>query len=76
VVLAAVSQALFVVGDSVGHRTRDALHSPFHFPKEAGIARYGEPEEIAELMAFLVSLGARWMTGSTLRMDGGEVKSV
>jgi NAD(P)-dependent dehydrogenase (short-subunit alcohol dehydrogenase family) len=46
------------------------------FPKEAGIARYGEPEEIAELMAFLVSPGAKWMTGSVLRMDGGEVKSV
>ena len=46
------------------------------FPVDAGIARYGEPEEIAELMAFLVSPGARWMTGSTLRMDGGEVKSV
>jgi len=47
-----------------------------NFPKEAGIARYGEPEEIAELMAFLVSPGAHWMTGSTLRMDGGEVKSI
>src|ERR1700728_222988 len=46
------------------------------FPQEAGIARYGEPEEIAELMAFLVSPGAKWMTGSSLRMDGGEVKSV
>jgi len=46
------------------------------FPKEAGIARYGEPEEIAELIAFLVSPGARWMTGSALRMDGGEVKAV
>ncbi|MBV8398579.1 MAG: SDR family oxidoreductase [Acetobacteraceae bacterium] len=46
------------------------------FPKEVGIGRYGEPEEIAELMAFLVSPGARWMTGSALRMDGGEVKSV
>ena len=46
------------------------------FPQEACIARYGEPEEIAELMAFLVSPGARWMTGSTLRMDGGEVKSI
>jgi 3-oxoacyl-[acyl-carrier protein] reductase len=46
------------------------------FPKDAGIARYGEPEEIAELMAFLVSPGARWMTGTMLRMDGGEVKSV
>jgi len=47
-----------------------------NFPREAGIARYGEPGEIAELMAFLVSPGARWMTGSTLRMDGGEVKSI
>ena len=47
-----------------------------NFPKEAGIGRYGEPEEIAELMAFLVSPGAKWMTGSSLRMDGGEVKSI
>ena len=46
------------------------------FPREAGIARYGEPEEIAALMAFLVSPQAQWMTGSALRMDGGEVKSV
>jgi 3-oxoacyl-[acyl-carrier protein] reductase len=46
------------------------------FPKEAGIARYGAPEEIAELMAFLVSPGARWLTGAALRMDGGEVKSI
>jgi len=46
------------------------------FPKEAGIARYGEPAEIAELIAFIVSPKAQWMTGTTLRMDGGEVKSV
>jgi 3-oxoacyl-[acyl-carrier protein] reductase len=46
------------------------------FPKKAGIAWYGEPDEIAQLMAFLVSPEARWMTGSTLRMDGGEVKSI
>lgn len=46
------------------------------FPKEAGIERYGRPEEIAELMAFLVSPGVRWMTGSAVRMDGNEVKSI
>ncbi|WP_031358795.1 SDR family oxidoreductase [Caballeronia sordidicola] len=46
------------------------------FPSEVGITRYGEPEEIAELMAFLVSPAARWMTGSAIRMDGGEVKSI
>ena len=46
------------------------------FPKEARIARYGAPEEIAELMAFLVTPDARWLTGSALRMDSGEIKSV
>ncbi|NKJ51073.1 short-chain dehydrogenase [Burkholderia sp. SG-MS1] len=46
------------------------------FPAEAGIARYGKPQEIAELMAFVVSPAAHWMTGSTLRMDGGEVKAI
>jgi NAD(P)-dependent dehydrogenase (short-subunit alcohol dehydrogenase family) len=42
----------------------------------AGIERYGQPEEIAELMAFLLSPAARWMQGSAIRMDGGEIKSV
>jgi 3-oxoacyl-[acyl-carrier protein] reductase len=46
------------------------------FPREAGITRYGDPQDIAELMAFLVSPQARWMTGATVRMDGGEVKSI
>jgi 3-oxoacyl-[acyl-carrier protein] reductase len=46
------------------------------FPAQAGISRYGQPEEIAELMAFLVSPQAKWMTGSAVRMDGGEIKGV
>jgi 3-oxoacyl-[acyl-carrier protein] reductase len=46
------------------------------FPEEAGISRYGEPEEIAALLAFMVSPEARWMTGTSVRMDGGEVKGV
>ena len=46
------------------------------FLKQAGISRFGEPEEIADAMAFTVSPAARWMTGTVLRMDGGEVKSV
>ena len=46
------------------------------FPEEAGTSRYGQPEEIAELMAFLVSPGAKWMTGTSVRMDGGEVKGI
>src|ERR1700678_3315727 len=46
------------------------------FPEEASIARYGEPEEIAGLMAYLVSKEARWLTGASIRMDGGEIKGV
>jgi 3-oxoacyl-[acyl-carrier protein] reductase len=46
------------------------------FPEEAGISRYGEPEEIAALLSFMVSPEARWMTGTSVRMDGGEVKGV
>jgi 3-oxoacyl-[acyl-carrier protein] reductase len=43
---------------------------------KAGISRYGEPQDIAELMAFLVSPAARWLTGAQLRIDGGEVRSI
>lgn len=46
------------------------------FPAKAGIARMGQPEEIADLFAFLVSPAAKWMTGTSVRMDGGEVKDV
>jgi 3-oxoacyl-[acyl-carrier protein] reductase len=46
------------------------------FPEEAEIARYGQPEEIAELLAFMVSPAAKWMTGTSVRMDGGEVKGI
>jgi 3-oxoacyl-[acyl-carrier protein] reductase len=46
------------------------------FPEQAGISRLGKPEEIADLMAYLVSPAAKWMTGSAVRMDGGEIKSI
>jgi 3-oxoacyl-[acyl-carrier protein] reductase len=46
------------------------------FPEEVGISRFGQPEEIAELMAYLVSPAAKWMTGTSVRMDGGEIKGV
>jgi 3-oxoacyl-[acyl-carrier protein] reductase len=45
------------------------------FLKQAGISRFGEPADIAELVAFVVSPASRFMTGTVLRMDGGEVKS-
>jgi 3-oxoacyl-[acyl-carrier protein] reductase len=46
------------------------------FLKQAGIGRFGKAEEIADVMAFVVSPAARWLIGTVIRMDGGEVKSV
>jgi 3-oxoacyl-[acyl-carrier protein] reductase len=46
------------------------------FPEKAGITRFGKPEEIAVLMSYLVSPAAKWMTGASVRMDGGEIKSI
>jgi NAD(P)-dependent dehydrogenase (short-subunit alcohol dehydrogenase family) len=46
------------------------------FPEKVDISRYGQPEEIADLLAFMVSPAARWMTGTSVRMDGGEIKGI
>lgn len=46
------------------------------YASETGIERYGTPEDIAALIAFVVSPPARWMTGASLRMDGGEIRAV
>ena len=46
------------------------------FPEEAEISRYGSPEEIADLLAFMVSPAAKWMTGASIRIDGGEIKGI
>jgi 3-oxoacyl-[acyl-carrier protein] reductase len=46
------------------------------FSAQAGISRLGQPEEVADLIAFMVSPAARWMTGAALRMDGGEANTV
>jgi NAD(P)-dependent dehydrogenase (short-subunit alcohol dehydrogenase family) len=36
------------------------------------LGRPGEPEEIADLIFFLASDEARWMTGETISIDGGR----
>ncbi len=39
--------------------------------KKYPLGRYGEPEEIAWGIAYLLSDAACWVTGSTLKIDGG-----
>lgn len=37
------------------------------------LARLGQPEDIAEVVAFLVSHGARWITRQNIAVDGGII---
>jgi 3-oxoacyl-[acyl-carrier protein] reductase len=41
--------------------------------KEIPLARFGQPEDIAQVVAFLASDASAYMTGQVLRVDGGMV---
>jgi 3-oxoacyl-[acyl-carrier protein] reductase len=43
---------------------------------QAGISRYGEPQNIADLMTFPVSLAAHRMTSTQIPVEEGELKSI
>ena len=40
------------------------------------MGRYGEPEEFARAAAFLLSDAASYITGATLQVDGGAIRSI
>lgn len=40
------------------------------------VGRYGMPEEYASMVAFLASTKAAYVTGSTIRVDGGLIPSI
>ncbi len=40
------------------------------------MSRYGEPEEFGDMVAFLVSPRASYITGATVQIDGGMIRSL
>ena len=42
---------------------------------DIGVTRFGTPEDIGAVVAFMVSSRGRWLHGVTLDLDGGEVRA-
>ncbi|TFH49265.1 MAG: SDR family oxidoreductase [Lysobacterales bacterium] len=54
----------------------DSLPEKQEFLGRIPMERYGKTEEIAEVIAFLASDGAGYITGQNIRVDGGITRSV
>ena len=54
----------------------DSLPEKEHFRERIPMGRYGTVDEISETVAFLLSDGAKYITGQNVRVDGGITRSV
>lgn len=54
----------------------DSLPEKQEFRNRIPMERYGTTEEISEVVAFLASKGAGYITGQNIRVDGGITRSV
>ncbi|MDF1837590.1 MAG: SDR family oxidoreductase, partial [Planctomycetota bacterium] len=54
----------------------DSLPEKEEFRERIPMGRYGKTDEISDVIAFLASSGAGYITGQNLRVDGGITRSV
>ncbi len=66
--LRGMAEAQGVTTEDVTQQIVDHLNVP--------MGRPGDPEDVAEMIAFLASGRAKWLTGAQFRVDGGIVPTV
>lgn len=54
----------------------DSLPEKEEFRSRIPMQRYGKTEEVSDVVAFLASAGAGYITGQNIRVDGGITRSV
>jgi 3-oxoacyl-[acyl-carrier protein] reductase len=68
--------SIFFPGGSWDRRLRDDPDGITAFMKrEIPSGRFGKPEEVADVVVFLCSERASWVTGACLNVDGGQSRS-
>ena len=58
------------------HAGKDAIQLKEDLRKETPLQRIGRPEDVAALVAFIVSSQASFITGVTIQIDGGRLGSL
>lgn len=69
----ALAEARALAEDRYGDEPGDALYlsAERDFDMKMALRRVGRPEEVGELVAFLLSRRAGYLTGATINIDGG-----
>ena len=63
---------LFPGGSWDRRRAADPAGIAEFVERELPMGRFGTPEEVAEVVAFVASARARWITGACIPVDGGQ----